>query len=343
MLVERLPSAKQVRFTASGTESTMLAMRAARAFTGRPLVAKFEGGYHGLNDYAMVSVAPALDQAGPAEAPRSVGTPGVPPGTVESMVVLPFNDPAAVEAIVAKHKDRLAGIIVEPLLGAAGTILPKPGFLEFLREITRRNGMVLIFDEVISFRLAWGGAQSFYGVTPDLTTLGKIIGGGYPIGGIAGRAEIMALFDPTRAGAITLSGTFHANPVALVAGIATLKLLTADAIAAVNRRTERFAAAAAAILKRAALPLRIQSVGSLFNIHATAEPVTDYRAVARSDKEFLKLLHLSLLNEGVLLSPRGLGCFSVPMTDADVEFLLRALEQALAATGALRAVAAAEA
>jgi len=343
MLVERLPSAEQVRFTASGTESTMLAMRAARAFTGRPLVAKFEGGYHGLNDYAMVSVAPPLDQAGPAEAPRSVGTPGVPPGTVESMVVLPFNDPAAVEAIVARQKDRLSAIIVEPLLGAGGTILPQPGFLAFLRELTRRCGILLIFDEVISFRLAWGGAQAFYGVTPDLTTLGKIIGGGYPIGAIAGNAEVMARFDPTRPDAITLSGTFHANPVALAAGIATLKLLTPDAIERLNRRTARFVAAVEPLLARAALPLRIQSVGSLFNIHASAEPVTDYRAAARGDKEFLKLLHLALLNEGVLISPRGLACLSVPMTDSDLDALALALERALAATGALRALAAAEA
>ncbi len=325
----------RVRFTASGTEATMLAFRAARAFTGRPLIAKFEGGYHGLNDYAMVSLAPSAEAAGPAEAPNSVPAPGVPAAVADTMVVLPFNNAKAVEAILRRRGNQIAGVILEPVMGVAGILPPKPGFLEMLRRVTEEFGIVLIFDEVISFRIAHGGAQEYFGVRSDLTTLGKIIGGGYPIGAVAGKPEVMATFDPTRPNAVTLSGTFHANPVALAAGIETLKALTPEVIAELNRRGQRLHEDITRVFQRCRTPLQVSTVGSLFNIHAVAGPVENHRDSSQGNRELLKWLQLALLNEGVLLSPRGMGCLSVPMTDGDLAGFIAALERSLIAVGAL--------
>jgi glutamate-1-semialdehyde 2,1-aminomutase len=341
LILARLPSAERLRFVASGSEAAMLGVRVARAFSGRSLVAKFEGGYHGLSEFAMVSVAPDLAKAGPATAPIGVAANGIPAAARDGVVVLPFNDPAAVERIVERHAADLAAIVVEPVIGAGGVIPPAPDFLPFLRRLTERHGILLVFDEVISFRLSYGGAQGLFGVAPDLTLLGKIIGGGYPIGAIAGRAEVMELFNPTRADAVLLSGTFHANPVALAAGAATLQLLTRQVLDDLNERSGRLMQEVAAILESARTPLRVTSIGSLFNLHATDAPVTDYRSSAGSNKEMVKWLRLALLNEGVMLSPRGMGCLSVPMTDADLRSFTAALERALSAVGAAAGPAAA--
>ncbi len=335
MILERLGGEGRLRFTASGTEATLMAIRAARAFTRRHLIAKFEGGYHGLNDYAMVSLGPSPDAAGPAERPRSVAAPGVPAAVADTVVVLPFNNPSAVEAILRERGKDIAGVIVEPVMGVAGIIAPRQGFLEMLRRVTEELGMVLIFDEVISFRLAYGGAQEYFGTRADLTTLGKIIGGGYPMGAVAGRPDIMQMFDPTRPDAVVLSGTFHANPVALVAGIETLKAVTRPAIAELNKRAQGLHDEMTRLFRRCRIPLQANAIGSLFNIHALAGPIEDYRASALGNKELLKWLQLALLNESMLLSPRGMGCLSLPMTEADLDGFLGALERSLVAIGAL--------
>ena len=334
LIVERLPSAEQLRFAASGSEAAMLALRGARAHTKRPLVAKMEGGYHGLGDYAMVSVAPPPG-TGPDHAPTSAAAPGIPEAVRASIVALPFNDAASTEALIEKHAKDLAAIIVEPVVGSGGVLVPKPGYLELLRRLADKHGIVLIFDEVISFRLHPGGAQALFGVTPDLTVLGKIIGGGYPIGAVAGKGAVMRHFDPSQPDAVTFSGTFHANPVALAAGLENMKLLTPAVIEGLNRRSEAMAKRAAQVLSHAGLPLRINAIGSLFCIHATAEQVTDYRKAAAGARDFVYWLYLALLNEGILLSPRGMGCVSAAMTTADLDRFVAALETALAATGAL--------
>ena len=335
MILERLGGEGRLRFTASGTEATLMAIRAARAFTRRPLIAKFEGGYHGLNDYAMVSLAPGPDAAGPADQPNSVAAPGVPDAVADTVVVLPFNNPGAVEAILRRRASEIAGVILEPVMGVAGILTPQPGFLEMLRRVTRDLGMVLIFDEVISFRLAFGGAQEYFGVRADLTTLGKIIGGGYPVGAVAGRPDIMQMFDPTQANTVTLSGTFHANPVALAAGIATLKEFNREAIADLNRRGQELHEKMSRLFQRCRTPLQLHTIGSLFNIHAVAGPVTNYRAAAQGNRELLKWLQLALLNEGMLISPRGMGCLSLPMSQRDLDGFVAALERSLVAVGAL--------
>jgi glutamate-1-semialdehyde 2,1-aminomutase len=333
LLAERLPSMEMTRFTASGTEATMMAMRAARAVTGRRLIAKFEGAYHGSHDYATISLAPSLAQAGPAERPRSVPPTGVPEDIGETVVVLPFNNPDAVEEILDIHGCALAAVIVEPVMGVAGIIEPTRDFLTRLRTAANRHGIVLIFDEVISFRLAYGGAQSVYDVRPDLTTLGKIIGGGFPIGAVGGRSDIMKVFNPAEPDHIVLSGTFHANPVALQAGIATIKILSSEVLGQLNADSQLLFRDIRQVLVDGTGSAHLNAAGSLFNIHLGSMPVTDYRSSLSTDKEAHRWLHLAMLNEGVLLAPRGLGCLSVPMTDADRDRLLTALGRALASLG----------
>lgn len=326
-IARRVPSIEQVRFTASGTEATMMAVRAARAFTGRPLIAKFEGGYHGIHDVAMVSMAPVLESAGPAHAPAAVAPAGIPDGVRDDVIVLPFNDAAATREIVLSHAGNLACILVEPIQGVAGVIAPEAGFLHSLRSLADEVGCLLIFDEVISFRIAFGGAQDHFGVRPDLTTLGKIIGGGYPVGAIGGRADVMAVFAP--GGKVVLSGTFHANPVVMAAGIANLRAFDREAVGSLNARAAGFFEKLRAMMRRKQVPFQLNAIGSLFNIHATAQPVRSYRDAQQGDKDFVKYLYLALLNEGVMLSPRGMGALSTAMTREHLDGLLAAIESAI--------------
>ena len=222
-IVEAVPCAEQVRFVSSGSEADLYAMRAARAFTRRDKILKFEGGYHGMSDYSLMSLAPKRSGNFPAAVPDSAG---IPKSVRDDMLIAPFNDAEAVADLVREHKSELAGIIVEPF---QRIIPPEPGFLAALRKITADNGIPLIFDEVVTgFRLAYGGAQEYYGVVPDLCTLGKVIGGGFPLAAIAGRAEIMAHFDRAKVGDenfLVQIGTLSGNPVAAAAGLATLAIL----------------------------------------------------------------------------------------------------------------------
>lgn len=330
-LCRRVRSVERVRFTNSGTEATMLAIRAARAYTGRPKIAKFEGGYHGSHDYAAVSVSPDPDRAGPAERPRPVPDgPGVPDAVLGTVVVLPYNDLEAVRRILEVEGREIAAVLVEPLMGAGGAIPATVEFLRGLRELTRQYGIVLIFDEVIAFRLAYGGAQAYFGVEADLTTFGKIIGGGLPIGALGGRAEIMDLFDPRRPDRIGHGGTFNANPVAMAAGLATLAELTPAAYEHLNRLGELARRRLRQAFERLGIPAQVTGAGSIFAVHFTAEPVTDYRSARRgAHPQLLCRLHLGLLNEGVIIAPRGMGCISTPMTEAEVELLGQAVENAL--------------
>src|SRR5438067_7928290 len=242
LLCERVPSLDAVRFCNSGTEATMFAMRLARAFTGRPKIARMEGGYHGTHDYAEVSTHPAVAEAGPPDAPiarpDSMGTPA---WALEQTVVLPFNNPDAAEAIIRREAGGLAAVILEPIIGAGGVIAATPAYLERLRSVTAELSILLIFDEVISFRVAPGGAQQLYGVTPDLTTLGKIIGGGLPVAAFGGRADVMELLDPRREPSLAQGGTYNGNPLGMAAGLATMRELTPDVYDDLNRNGARVA------------------------------------------------------------------------------------------------------
>ena len=318
-LTDRLPGADRVRFTNSGTEATMHAVRAARAYTGESTVAKFEGIYHGTHDVAQVSVSPPVHLAGPADDPTAVpDSAGVHPAVVDDTVVLPFNSPAATQAKLEHHADELAGVLIHPLMGTS-VIPADEELIAMLDEFTDAHDVPLIFDEVVSLRIAHGGAQSLYGVSPDLTALGKIVGGGFPAGAVCGREGIMSLFDPTSHGEVAHSGTFNANPVTMRAGLAAMEGFDPDAVARVNGLTESLVERVRAVFRDHDIDARVTRSGSLFNLYFTDRPVTDYRSkVSSSSTKEQRLFHL-LLNEGVRMAPGLMGAVSTPMTEAEVD------------------------
>jgi glutamate-1-semialdehyde 2,1-aminomutase len=298
----RLPSLEQLRFANSGTEATMLAFRVARAFTGRSKVGVVAGGYHGSHDYAA-SI--------PASVSGVPGGPGIPATVAETLVVAPFDDAEGTRAAFEPQLGDLAAVIIEPVLGSGGVLPASREFLGFLRELTRDAGALLVFDEIISFRVGYHGAQGRYGITPDLTTLGKIIGGGLPIGALGGRADVMALFDPRRDDHIGHGGTFNANPLTMAAGLATLAELM----------PERFDALAA-------LAGELEA-GVNEHTHATATAVGSLFRIELPDATRLPDLHRGLLANGILMTPRGMGCLSTPMTSAEIDAFVDALRLSL--------------
>jgi glutamate-1-semialdehyde 2,1-aminomutase len=331
ILTRRLPSMETLRFTNSGTEATMNAVRVARAFTGRPKIAKFEGAYHGTHDWVLVSVAPNPKAAGNRRRPKPIATSaGLPPAAVRHAVVLPWNDADACEEIIGKEAANLAAVIVDPLLGIGGVLPPVAGFLERLREVTARHGIVLIFDEVISFRIAEGGAQQRFGVRPDLTTLGKIIGGGLPVGAFGGRRDIMEFYDPRRGAArIGHGGTFNANPVTMAAGVATMNALTPEAYARLDALGERLRGGVTRLLQATRRRGQVTGIGSLFCLHWTSGALTDYRSSRPKDPDMPLRVFLALINEGILLTQRGLGACSLAMAEEDVDRFVNALARVL--------------
>jgi glutamate-1-semialdehyde 2,1-aminomutase len=327
LLCERVPSLDSVRFCNSGTEATMFAMRLARAFTGRPKIARVEGGYHGTHDYAEVSTHPAVVDAGPPDAPLaqpdSIGTPD---WALEQVVVMPFNNPDAAETIIRRESSRLAAVILEPIIGAGGVIAATVEYLERLRSVTRELGILLIFDEVISLRVAPGGAQQLYGVTPDLTTLGKIIGGGLPVAAFGGRADVMELLDPRRERNLAQGGTYNGNPLGMAAGLAAMTELTPDVYVELNRKGERVSEQLAEVFATHGVKAQVNGVGSLFAIHFTDQPVVDYRTKASSNQRMTRDFFLGLVNHGVLLAPRAMGALSTPMTEPDIQQFIDAVD-----------------
>ena len=330
LIQHRLPSLERLRFTSSGSEAVMFALRTARAFTGRRKIAKFEGGFHGSHELAQVSVAPPPEKAGLREAPSSVpDSAGIPSDWADEVVIMPFNDAAAVERILDRHAGTIAALIVEPIIGAGGIIAPKPGFLQALRDFTARRGILLIFDEIISLRVAMGGAQALYGIRPDMTTLGKIISGGFPMAAFGGRADIMALLDPRQGPpAIFQSGTFNGAAVCCAAGVAGYGAITPSVQAHIDSLAEDLRIRANALFQRLRLRAQMVGVGSLFNLHLTDEPIVDYRSVLHGDRKNLSLLAIALMNRGIFIAPRGMGCTSSVMTQAEIDTFLTALEGA---------------
>jgi len=331
ILTKRIPSMETIRFTNSGTEATMNAVRVARAFTGRSKIAKFEGAYHGTHDWVLVSVTPDLEQAGSRKRPKAVpASAGIPPAVLKHVVVLPWNDTEACAKILERHGPDIAALLVDPSLGVGGVLPPREGFLERLREVTARLGILMIFDEVISFRVAPGGAQERFGIRPDLTTLGKIIGGGLAVGAFGGRADVMNYYDPRGGkGRISHGGTFNANPLTMAGGVATMQQLTPEAYARLDALGERVRAGVTRLLKRMKGPGQVTGVGSLFCLHWTKARLSDYRSSRPTDPQASARVFMGLLNEGVLLTQRGLGACSLAMTDADVDRLVEALGRVL--------------
>ena len=330
ILCGRIPSVESVRFTNSGTEGTLMAIRAARAYTGRHKIAKFEGGYHGSHEYAAVSVRPpasALDPDGPTAIPEH---PGQPPSVAEGVVTLPYNNLEESQRILVAHAHELACVIMEPIASALGYVPAEAEFLRGIREVTRDLGVLLIFDEVQSFRAAPGGAQEAFHVEPDMTCLGKIIGGGMPVGAFGGREDIMALFDPSAGGAaVAHAGTFNANPMTLSAGTVVMEAMTPEVYQRLNSLGKSLRAKLGAVFDELEVPCQITGTASFFGMHITSEPVTDYRSSLRSDKSMRHALFMGLVNEGVLLQESCAGALNSLTTEAEVDALVDAVREVL--------------
>lgn len=322
-----VPCAEKARMVSSGTEATMSAVRLARGFTGRDLVIKFEGCYHGHSDALLASAGSGVATFG------IPGTPGVTPGAARDTLVAPYNNLAAVEQLFDAHEGQVACVIVEPIAGNMGVVPPAPGFLEGLRDLCTRTGALLIFDEVISgFRAALGGAQERYGVLPDLCTLGKIIGGGFPVGCFAGRAEVMDALAPT--GPVYQAGTLSGNPVAMVAGLATLEALERPGVYdELERRGARLEAGLVRALERSGFPATVNRVGSLATLFFSPNPVCDYTGAAACDIAAFARYFAGMTERGFLIAPSQFeGLFlSLAHTDDEIDVFTAAAAEVLAA------------
>jgi glutamate-1-semialdehyde 2,1-aminomutase len=335
LIVDRVAGVDRVRFTNSGSEAVMMAVKAARGFTGRPKIAKFEGAYHGSYDFVEVSLGSRPEEWGPLEAPASVPyAAGTPRAVLDNVVVLPFNYPDLAARRIEREARNLAAVILDPVPNRVGLIPARQDFLRAIRDVTAAHGIVLIFDEVISFRVGYRGAQGVVGIRPDLTAFGKIIGGGFPVGAVGGRADVMAVFDP-RGGppAVPHGGTFNANPVTMTAGLAAMRLMDERAYARLDDLGAKLRSGVKACFERAGLPGDVTGLGSLFRIHPRGGTFVDYRsAVAEAeDRQRLDTIWRSLIDHGVLVSPTGLGCLSTAVGDAEIEGFLEVLNGCLAA------------
>lgn len=337
LLAARLPSVDQLRFANSGTEAVMMALKAARAFTGRPKIAKCEGAYHGSYDYAEVSLDPTPEAWG-GNAPVSVAyAKGTPENVLADVVTIPFNDPEAAASLIREHGAELAAVLVDPMPNRAGLVPADKAYLEALRAVTREVGALLIFDEVITFRLGYHGAQGLWGIDPDLTTLGKIMGGGFPVGAIGGRAEVMTVFDPRHGKpALPHGGTFSANPVTMRAGLAAMQLLDEAAFKHLDALGDAVRDGINAAFRRHGVPGRAVGLGSLLKIHFAEREIRDYRSAYTTEQEARRqaVFNSGLLNRGILAAGYGLMALSTPMTAAEADAIVAAADQSLAEVAA---------
>jgi glutamate-1-semialdehyde 2,1-aminomutase len=312
-VVRHMPAVEKLRFVSSGTEAAMSALRVARGFTGRRKILKFDGCYHGHADALLVAAGSGVATLG------IPGSPGVPEGTVADTIVVPYNDVAALEQAVAAHGAQLAAVIVEPVCGNMGTVAPRPGYLEALRDVTRRSGALLVFDEVMTgFRLALGGAQQLYGIRPDLVCLGKIVGGGLPAAAYGGRADVMATVAPE--GPVYQAGTLSGNPLAMAAGATLLDLLaqpgTYETLEARSARLDEGLRRAA---RDAGATVTVNRVGSMITVFFCAGPVTDYASAKASDTaRFGRFFH-AMLERGVYLPPAQFEAAFVSLAHGEAE------------------------
>jgi len=325
----RMPHVEMLRFVSSGTEATMSALRVARAATGRDMLLKFDGCYHGHADSFLVRAGSGVATLG---LPNS---PGVPDALAALTLTVPFNDTEAVEAMLRTYGDRLAAIIIEPVVGNSGFIAPDPTFLPALRRLCDEHGVLLIFDEVMTgFRIAWGGAVERFGVMPDLTTLGKVIGGGLPVAAYGGRRDLMERVAPV--GPVYQAGTLSGNPLAMAAGIATLAALTRGVHVAIERRTRALVEGLCGIAARRGVPFTADSAGSMFGFFFRAEPVRSFADAKESDTAFFRRFFHAALARGVYLAPSAFEAGFVSAAHGDEE-IATTLERLDAAFGEARA------
>ena len=332
-LCGRVPSFEQIRFCNSGSEAVMVAIKAARAHTGRPMIAKCEGAYHGSYDPVEVSHEATPDswgnEAAPARTPYVVGTPA---SVLADTLVIPFNDTEHTQALIEAHADRLAAVIVDPVPPRIGYLPADPSYLRMLREITRAHGIVLIFDEVASFRLGYRGAQGDAGIDPDLTTLGKIIGGGLPVGAVAGSRAVMAVFDPRHGKPpFQHGGTFNANPMTMAAGHAAMRLWTEEKVTELNARGDRLRGEVTRMLNEIGFDGQITGAGSLARLHMSGRAMRGFRDVyTRPDeKPWYAKLHRAMLDRGFLMGATGIVVLSTANTEDEVDGFVAALRASL--------------
>jgi len=325
-IVHAVPSIEKVRFVSSGTEATMSAIRLARAFTGRKYIVKFEGCYHGHADMLLVKAGSGVATLG------IPGSAGVPEEVTQFTLALPYNDVAAVKLAFEKFPQQIACVIVEPVVGNMGCVPPAPGYLQALREITAQAKTLLIMDEVMTgFRLAYGGAQAIFNLQPDLTTLGKIIGGGLPVGAYGGRAEIMNLVAPL--GPVYQAGTLSGNPLAMAAGLATLRHLREhpEVYAQLEKNSANLVEGILQSARKKAIPLQANRVGSMFTWFFCDQPVTDWTSAAKSDTKKFARFHRAMLEQGIYLPPSQFEAafMSTAHTEKDIQATINAAEKAL--------------
>lgn len=325
LLCDRMPVLDKVVFATTGSESVMLGLRLARAFTGRRLIAKFEGGYHGGYDPVKVSamVGPSKWR-GPEISPRPVAdTGGIPEAVVSDVRVATYNSIESVRTLFERYGEDLSVLIMEPVLGVGGLITPEPGFLEEVRSLTRRYGVILFFDEVLTQRLSVGGAHKVYGIDPDLVAVSKVLGGGIPISALGGRSEVMELLNPTgEDGPVVYhSGTYNANPLCAAAAIATTRAITPEVTEHINALGDQARSQLREVISTQSVPASVTGVASLFNIHFMKDQPTTYRQAKSSDQHLLAAFHREMLREGFFLATRGLGCISAPMSTTDIDDL----------------------
>jgi glutamate-1-semialdehyde 2,1-aminomutase len=332
LLCDRVGSVERIWFTGSGSEAVMLAIKVARAATGRTMIAKCEGAYHGTYDPVQVNVGarPASWDEGAVEPQPEIA--GLPRGVLDDIVVIPFNDPVTAERLLLRHRDELAAVVVDPVPNRVGLIPPTPDYLATLRRLTEAHGIVLVFDEVLSFRTAYHGAQRRYGIDPDLTTFGKIIGGGLPIGAVGGRADVMEVLDPHTAGPrAPHGGTFNANPMSMAAGLASMRLLTPEALDRIDVLGERLRSGLASAFAASRVRGCVTGVGSLLRIHLGGDEVVDYPTAYPDQRarERTRRLYRHLLDNGILIAPYGMACVSTPMAEPDIDRFVEVVDRFL--------------
>jgi len=318
LLCEKIPGFEKIRFVNSGTEATLFALRTARAYTGKDKILKMTGGFHGTHDCVAASTK------------KNVITAGIPSGMTEDVLEVPFNDFEALESVVKENAAELAVVIMEPFLGAGGVVLPKPGYLEHVRKVTSDHNVLLFFDEIFSYRVNTGGCQKLYGVTPDLTTVGKVVGGGLPIGVFGGKKDVMNIFCHENTDTpLYHSGTFNGYETVMQAGYAALSKYDEAAVTYVNNLGDQFHKGLVESFKANGLNIQSNQIGSLLNLHFVNEPITTAEQVLKSEEQLHTLMHLSLLNKGVFTIPRGLFILSTVITPREIDDLVNKIDETL--------------
>ncbi|MFT7669910.1 MAG: glutamate-1-semialdehyde 2,1-aminomutase [Planctomycetota bacterium] len=329
-LCSRSPAFEKLRFVNSGTEAVMGMLKAARAFTGRPKIAKVEGAYHGLYDYAEVSQTSKPETWGAANRPASVPVAhGTPQAALDDVVVIPFNDPERAQELLDEHKHELACVLIDPMPHRVGLKPADAEFVKALREWTQANDVLFVFDEVITFRSEFGGAQSWYGIQPDLTSMGKAIGGGFPVGALAGRADVMDVMNPLNKKVLfPHSGTFSANPITLTAGMTALKRFDKAAISRLNALQQRAVAGIEAAIARTGIKACVTGGGSLFRVHFKEQPPRNYREAYMTEEENqqLKIMLDHLFENGALMINTCSGALSTAMGEDEIDQLIESME-----------------